>query len=95
MLELILPFSFTALALASKSSIPPPVTLILAPTDQPLLLAFSSFSLVFIAACKNTSLEATKLTILPEIVSPTALILSLIESALLSSIVILPIMIKS
>ncbi len=28
-------------------------TLILAPTDQPLLLAFSSFSLVFVAACKD------------------------------------------
>ncbi len=39
---LVLLFSFAALALASKPSIPPPVTLILAPTDQPLLLAFLS-----------------------------------------------------
>ena len=30
-------FCFAALALASKPSIPPPATLILAPTDQPLL----------------------------------------------------------
>ncbi len=67
-------FSFAALALASKPSIPPPVTLILAPTDQPLLLAISSFSLVFVAAYKDTSLEATNLTILPKIVSLTALI---------------------
>jgi hypothetical protein len=69
----VLLFCFAALALASKPSIPPPATLILAPTDQPLLLAFSSFSLVFVAACKDTSLEATNLTVLPEIVSPTAL----------------------
>lgn len=38
----VLLFCFAAFALASKPSIPPPATLILAPTDQPLLLAFSS-----------------------------------------------------
>ena len=88
----VLLFCFAALALASKPSIPPPATLILAPTDQPLLLVFSSFSLVFVAACKDTSLEATSLTVLPEIVSPTALIFPLIESELLASMIISPLL---
>ena len=69
----ILPFCFAAFALASKPSIPPSATLILTPIDQPLHLAFSSVSLVFVAAYKDTSLEATNLTDLPEIASPTAL----------------------